>query len=165
MRRGLIALPLALMLMGCPPPESVSRQLAAIEADQAAKLAAAGERWRTLYEAGEWEELRTLYTDDAVLMTADQQKLVGADNIVAFLQRLSNAGATVQFRFAPEETAVESGLGFVTAKYRMDIAFSGRDPVVVAGRSFLVYKWTADGWKLWRDMDNFAPDVTPEDFE
>ena len=128
-------------------------------------LVDAGDRWKQLYEAGDWETLRGLYTDDAVLMSQGQPKLEGADTIVTFLQRLSQQGAKVSFQFAPEEAVIESGLGFVTAKYRMDIAFPGAEPVAVAGRSLLIYKWADGGWKLWRDIDNFAPDAKPEDFE
>ncbi len=128
-------------------------------------LVAAGEAWRQLYEAGNWSALRQLYTDDAVLMTQGQPKIEGADNIVTYLKRLSEMGASAQFQFAPEEAVIENGLGFVTANYKMDISFPGRDPVAVAGRSLLIYKWRDDQWKLWRDMDNLAPDVTPEGFE
>jgi len=60
---------------------------------------------------------------------------------------------------------IENGLGIVTANYRMDIALPGREPVVVAGRSLLIYKWRDGHWKLWRDMDNLASDVTPGIFE
>lgn len=128
-------------------------------------LVDAGEQWKQLYEAGDWEALRALYTEDAVLMSQGQPKLEGADTIVTFLQRLSQQGATVTFRFVPEEAVIDSGLGFVIARYRMDIVFPGAEPVAVAGRSMLVYKWQSGGWKLWRDIDNFAPDVTPESFE
>lgn len=127
-------------------------------------LVAAGETWLSHYEAGDWEGLRALYTDDAVLMTQGQEKIEGADNIVAFLQRLANMGASVTFQFKPEEALVENELGFVTALYRMDIAFPGRDPAVVTGRSLLIYKRVDGQWKLWRDIDNLAPDVTPESF-
>ncbi|MEM7688877.1 MAG: DUF4440 domain-containing protein [Pseudomonadota bacterium] len=130
-----------------------------------AALINAGERWKQLYEAGDWETLRSLYTDDAVLMSQGQPKLEGADTILTFLQRLSQQGATVTFQFAPEEAVIESGMGVVTAKYRMDIAFPGAEPAVVAGRSLLIYKWQDGAWKLWRDIDNFAPDVTPDNFE
>ncbi|QUL36955.1 DUF4440 domain-containing protein [Erythrobacter sp. JK5] len=163
MQRLLIPLA-ALALTACTTMEA---PLAATPTNEqsAEGLVEAGERWRVLYEAGEWETLRTLYTDDAVLMTQGQPKIEGADAILAFLQRLSQSGAEVSFRFEPEEALVENGLGFVTARYRMDIAFAGRDPVVVAGRSLLVYKWQDGMWKLWRDIDNLAPDATAEDFE
>ena len=127
-------------------------------------LVDAGEQWRKLYEAGDWTNLRTLYTDDAILMTQGQAKIEGADQIVTFLQRLPQAGASVSFKFEPEEALALYPLGFVTAKYRMDITFPGRDPVQVAGRSYLVYRWQDGSWRLWRDMDNLAPDATPEDF-
>ncbi|MEL6876470.1 MAG: DUF4440 domain-containing protein [Pseudomonadota bacterium] len=127
-------------------------------------LVAAGERWRALYEAGDWDALRQLYTDDAVLMTQGEDKIEGADNIVTFLQRVSKAGGTARFRFEPEEVVAAPPFGHVTATYRMDISFPGRAPVAVAGRSYLVYKWQDGEWKLWRDIDNLAPDVTPEGF-
>ena len=72
------------------------------EEKSAASLIEAGERWRVLYEAGDWASLRTLYADDAVLMSQGQPKLEGADTIVTFLQRLSQQGAKVAFQFAPE---------------------------------------------------------------
>ncbi len=168
MKRALAILPLSLLLMACPPSEKMVEQWAEMQKEQELQLAAVGERWRTLYQAQDWDALRTLYTDDAVLMTQGQQKIVGADNIISFLRRLPDAGATVQFQFENEE--VDAGgrytyvNGFVTAKYMMTITFPGQEPVQVAGRSFLVYKWVNGDWKLWRDMDNFAPDVTPDDF-
>lgn len=147
---------------------SCSREQAPAFADQGDRqtlLAAAGQRWQEAYEARDWAGLRRLYTDDAVLMTQGQPKIVGADKIVAFLQRIPNAEGSVQFRFANEEVTLDpAGYGTVTAKYRMDIAPPGRDPVVVAGRSLLIYRWQDGEWKLWRDIDNLAPDVTPADF-
>ncbi|MEQ8411710.1 MAG: nuclear transport factor 2 family protein [Erythrobacter sp.] len=154
----------ALALLSCASAEPPLSAAPTNELSPAG-LEEAGAYWQVLYEAGEWEELRTLYADDAVLMTQGQAKIEGADAILAFLQRLSNMGAEVAFRFQPEEAFVEGDRGFVTAKYRMDIAFPGKEPSVVVGRSFLVYKWRDGRWKLWRDIDNLAPDVTAEDFE
>lgn len=163
MNRLLCTLALLALALGTVTPASAETEI--VEEAASESLIDAGERWKQLYEAGDWEALRNLYTDDAVLMSQGQPKLEGADTIVTFLKRLSQQGATVTFQFAPEEAVIEGGLGFVTARYRMDIAFPGAEPVAVAGRSMLVYKWADDGWKLWRDIDNFAPDVTPDDFE
>ncbi|XUU61179.1 YybH family protein [Erythrobacter sp. HA6-11] len=155
-------------LSACTPSENTRQQWAAMAEDKSMQLSLEGERWRTLYQAGDWEALRALYTDDAVLMTQGQPKIEGADNIVAFLQRIPNAGGTVQFQFENEEVHTGEGpfpdFGFVTAKYMMTITFPGQEPVQVAGRSFLVYKWEGGEWKLWRDIDNLAPDASTEEF-
>lgn len=169
MKRALAILPLSLLLMACPPSEKMLQQWAAAQEEQEMQLAAVGERWKQAYHAQDWELLRSLYTDDAVLMTQGQPRIEGADNIVAFLQRIPNAGGTAQFQFENEEVSASSPYanpthGFVTAKYLMTITFPGQEPVAVAGRSYLVYKYELGEWKLWRDMDNFAPDVTPADF-
>ncbi len=135
-----------------------------IQGDQAASLAAQGDRWRALYEAKNWADLRALYADDAVLMTQGQPRIEGADAIIAFLRRVPDSGGTARFAFENEDISTAPGTGFVTAKYRMTITYPDRDPIIVAGRSFLVYKWQDGAWKLWRDIDNIAPDVTPQSF-
>jgi len=127
-----------------------------------ASLVAAGQRWQELYEAGNWKALRSLYADDAVLMTQASPKLAGADAIVQFLGRLGQAGGSALIDFAPEEATADGSFGFVTAKYRMDITLPGQPPSTVLGRSMLIYKWVDGQWLLWRDMDNLAPDATVE---
>ncbi len=126
----------------------------------AAGLVDAGARWKALYEAGDWDALRRLYADDAVLMTQGTPKLTGADAIIAHLRRVRDAGGSATIDFAPEEARAEGGHGFVTARYAMAINFPGKPPVSVAGRSMLVYKWKGGQWLLWRDIDNLAPDAT-----
>ncbi len=144
---------------------SCSREDAAGTPEQReASLAAQGERWLAFYQNRNWPALRALYADDAVLMTQGQERIVGADAIVAFLRRVADTGGTAQFVFENEDVSHGGDNGFVTAKYRMTIAYPGRDPITVTGRSFLVYKWQDGQWKLWRDMDNLAPDVTPDSF-
>lgn len=170
MKRLSLLLPLALLLPACT--QSAAPDDAALPGDDVSKdarqeqLANIGEVWRATYASGDWEALRALYADDAVLMTQGNEKIVGADNIIAFLRRLIDAGAKVEFQFMPEDVVANGDVGFFTAKYRMDITMpDAAAPTIVAGRSFLVYKWQDGSWKLWRDIDNFAPDATPEDFQ
>ena len=125
-----------------------------------ASLVAAGERWKALYEGGDWAALRQLYADDAVLMTQGAPKLAGADRIIAFLRRVSEAGGTAAIDFSPEEARAEGHHGFVTALYRMQVTMPGKPAVTATGRSMLVYKWVDGQWLLWRDIDNLAPDAT-----
>ncbi len=158
-------LPFAAVMLAAAWPVSVLAQTdpAVFEA-RADLLAAQGERWLELLNQGNWEALRELYTEDAVLMTHGQAKIEGADAIVTFLQRVPRAGGEVEFSFDNEEIMVDDEIGFVTAKYMMTMTLPGREPIVAAGRSFLVYRWEGDSWKLWRDIDNLAPDATPEAF-
>lgn len=150
----LAAAALALALAGCaaaPPPST-----------DAATIAAEGERWNAAYAAGDWTGLRALYADDAWLMTDKAPAAKGADAIVAYLRRSRERGATVRFRFEPEDIRVDRPYAFMVSKYWMTAQLGQREPIRTAGRSLLIYQWRDGGWKLWRDIDNTTPDVTPE---
>ncbi|WP_353198769.1 nuclear transport factor 2 family protein [Sandarakinorhabdus sp.] len=126
-----------------------------------------GDRWNAAYSAGDWTALRALYADDAWLMTNKAPVAKGADAIIAYLRRFSGRGAVVQFRFEPEDVMASRRFGVVVARYWMTSQLPGdAAPVRVAGRSMLIYKWQGSGrdggWKLWRDMDNMAPDIPAE---
>ncbi|MEE4154804.1 MAG: DUF4440 domain-containing protein [Erythrobacter sp.] len=154
----------ALMLAAAWPGAAIAQSEESVLDARVDLLSQQGERWLARLTAGDWEDLRALYAEDAVLMTHGQAKIEGADAIITFLQRVPRAGGTVEFAFANEEVEVEGKLGFVTAKYRMTMNLPGRDPITAAGRSFLVYKWDGAAWKLWRDIDNLAPDATHDAF-
>lgn len=130
--------------------------------DQKAELAAAGDNWNALYAAGDWVALRKLYTDDAWLMSDKAPAAKGADAIIAYLRRYRDMGASVTFRFQPEDIRVDGKLGTVIAKYWMTAQMPGRPQVRTAGRSLLIYRRVNGQWKLWRDMDNTTPDVGVE---
>lgn len=130
--------------------------------DQKAELAAAGDNWNRLYAAGDWAGLRALYTDDAWLMSDKAPAAKGADAIIAYLRRYRDMGASVTFRFEPEDIRVDGKLGTVVAKYWMTAQIPGRPLVRTAGRSLLIYRRIDGRWKLWRDMDNTTPDVAVE---
>ena len=155
---------LALLGSACSADERLSYASAATQTDRSALLDQAGAQWLEAYQKQDWQQLRSLYTDDAVLMTHGQPKIEGADNIIEFLQRIPDAGGTVRFRFTNEEAIADGDYGTVTAKYYMAIAFPGQDTMEVAGRSLLIYKWRNGQWLLWRDIDNQAPDATVADF-
>ncbi|OYQ30142.1 hypothetical protein CHU93_06740 [Sandarakinorhabdus cyanobacteriorum] len=122
-----------------------------------------GDRWNAAYSAGDWAALRALYADDAWLMTDKAPAAKGADAIIAYLRRFKDRGATVTFRFEPEDVQAKKPFGFVIARYWMTAQLpGGAPPIRTAGRSILIYKWQKGDWKLWRDMDNTTPDVTPQ---
>jgi uncharacterized protein (TIGR02246 family) len=130
--------------------------------DQKAEIAAQGDLWNAAYSAGDWAALRRLYTDDAWLMTDKAPAAKGADAIITYLRRFRDMGATVSFRFEPEDIAIEGKLGVLVAKYWMTAQLPGKPAIRSAGRSMLIYKRKGGRWLLWRDMDNTTPDVKVE---
>jgi uncharacterized protein (TIGR02246 family) len=130
-----------------------------IAKDQKAELVSAGDSWNALYAKNDWDGLRKLYTDDAWLMTDKAPAAKGADAIIAYLRRFRDMGATVTFRFEPEDVRVDGKTGTVVAKYWMTAQMPGRPEIRTAGRSLLIYRREGGKWKLWRDMDNTTPDV------
>ena len=130
--------------------------------DAKAIVAEQGERWNALYAAGDWAALRALYTDDAWLMTDNAPAAKGADAIIAYLRRYRDLGATVVFRFEPEDIYVERNMAIAISTYWMTAQMPGRPAVRTAGRSLLIYRKSGRSWLLWRDMDNRTPDVKVE---
>lgn len=152
MRRALFAIA-ALSLASAAP---------AAPRDDRAVIAAQGERWNALYAAGDWTALRALYADDAWLMTDKAPAAKGADAIIAYLRRYRDLGATVVFRFVPEDIRVDGRMAVAVSQYWMTAQMPGRPAVRTAGRSMLVYRREGGRWLLWRDMDNTTPDVKVE---
>lgn len=93
-------------------------------------------------------------------MTDKAPAAKSADAIIAYLRRYRDMGASVTFRFEPEDSRVDGKVGTVVAKYWMTAQIPGRPQVRSAGRSMLIYRWVDSQWKLWRDMDNTTPDVS-----
>jgi uncharacterized protein (TIGR02246 family) len=158
-RRFLSSFALAALLVagsGVPSTARTSR------VDDRAAVAALGERWNALYAAGDWTAMRGLYADDAWLMTDNAPAAKGAEAIIAYLRRYRDLGATVNFRFVPEDIRIDGRMATVVSKYWMTAQMPGRPEVRTAGRSMLVYRKTGGRWLLWRDMDNRTPDVIAE---
>lgn len=124
-----------------------------------AEVAAQADHWNAAYAAGNRAALRALYTDDAWLMTDKAPVAKGADAIVAYLRRFRDRGATVTFRFEPEDVEVERRMAVMVSKYWMNAQLPGKPAIRTAGRSILVYRRVGKRWLLWRDMDNTTPDV------
>ena len=122
-----------------------------------------GTLWSRLYEQGGVEEMRPLYEPDAWLMTEGQPAHKGVDAILAFLTRNKESGAKTSFAVDPEQIVIDGNRAFLISKYWMTITPPGKAAIEAAGRSMLVFKRHGRGWRIWRDMDNMAPDVRTED--
>ncbi|SIN59748.1 Ketosteroid isomerase homolog [Parasphingorhabdus marina DSM 22363] len=156
----------ALLIASLPAATPVAANHAAAEAMAADTrlIIDWGTAWKRHFEAGDTEKLRDMYEPDAVLMANGAPPKTGVDDILEFLGRNKKAGNQVTIDFANEDITIDGKYGYLTARYWMTITPPGARPINVMGRSFLVYKKGDDGrWRLWRDMDNQAPDVRAED--
>lgn len=123
-----------------------------------------GTKWQQLFQSGNVEQMRDMYEPDAVLMAHGALPQIGVDAILAFLGRNKAAGNKVTIDFANEDITIDGQRAYLTAKYWMTITLADGKVLDFKGRSFLVYKKSGNGlWRLWRDMDNQAPDVLAED--
>ncbi|WP_299329010.1 SgcJ/EcaC family oxidoreductase [Parasphingopyxis sp.] len=122
-------------------------------------------RWQALYEAGDFDAMVDLYTPDAILMTAGQPRRDGPEAILAPFRASYAAGWRSTIDFLEEELAIDGDRADLIAPFWMTIQppGEGAEPIEAMGRSWLTFQRGADGeWRLWRDMDNRAPDVTAE---
>ena len=134
---------------------SYQRDLAAVRAHST--------RWKALYEAGDFDTLETLYTSDAILMTAGAPRLDGPDEIVGRFRTSHAAGWRATIDFHEENLEVDGDRADLIALYWMTITPPEGDAIEAMGRSWLTFRRGIDGeWRLWRDMDNRAPDVTSD---
>lgn len=123
-----------------------------------------GSEWSRLYESGDVDAMRDLYEADAWLMTHGAPAKKGVDAILAYLKSAKASAGTVAFDISPEQVIIDGDYGFLISKYWMDIKPAKGSAVTQAGRSMLIYKKGADGkWRIWRDIDNQAPDVTEKE--
>lgn len=161
--RFTMAIALAAATIGNSGPALADHHAAATTSDTR-QIEQWGRDWKRLFEAGDTESLRAMYEPDAVLMSHGSEPHVGVDAILAFLGRNKAAGNRVTIDFANEDITIDGNRAYLTAKYWMTIALANGKVIDVMGRSFLVYKKSAEGrWRLWRDMDNQAPDVLAAD--
>ncbi len=151
------------MLALSPLPAESQPPMTATQADDVKHIIQWADDWKSHIEAGKIEQMRAMYEPDAILMAHRALPQKGVDAILGFLGRNKSQGNQVTIDFANEEIIVEGKRAYLTAKYWMTITPKNSDSIDVKGRSFLVFKKGLDGkWRLWRDIDNFAPDVTAD---
>jgi uncharacterized protein (TIGR02246 family) len=153
-------LAVALMLLGFASPA------AAIDSPDAAALRAHGETWARLYSAGDVDGMADLYEADAWLMTAGVPLLRGRDAILDYFRGRVALPVDARWAFREEDLSIDGDTGTLVSQYWLTVTpKAGGAARSFAGRSLLVYKRGEDGrWRIWRDMDNAAPDVpaTPD---
>jgi uncharacterized protein (TIGR02246 family) len=134
---------------------------AAIDAPDAAQIRAAGDSWARLYSAGDVDAMADLYEPDAWLMTSGTPLLRGRAAILDHFRGHTIQPVETNWTFREESLDIVGDVGTLVAQYWLTVTpRDGGNSRTFSGRSLLVYRRGADGrWRIWRDMDNRAPDV------
>lgn len=120
-------------------------------------------KWRSAYEAGNFELMRDLYEPDAWLMTRHQPARKGVDEILAYFKASRESGGRAAITFEYEDKAIDGDIAVNVAKWWLETPQAVGEAVRDSGRSVVIFKRGDDGvWRLWRDIDNHTPDVTFE---
>jgi uncharacterized protein (TIGR02246 family) len=118
------------------------------------------DQWRAAYAKGDLDGLSDLYEEDAWLLSRDRLPRKGREAILAHFAGMKERGVRADIAFDYESVVIEDDLAVMVAKWWLVAETDGAPPTRDAGRSLVVLKRSAEGWRVWRDMDNHAPDVT-----
>jgi len=101
---------LCLTIAGCSgQPEQDNRSLAEFSL-----------KWRTAYEAGDFDSMRDLYEPDAWLMTRHQLARKGVDEILSYFKASRAAGGKATITFDYEDEVIEGDMAVKVAKWWLD---------------------------------------------
>lgn len=120
------------------------------------EIAEANEQLMAAVRAGDPDRAAALYTEDGQVLAPNQETLSGRDAIAGFFRATAEMGVRELVLETAEldllgETIVEIG------GYRL---LDAGAQAVDAGKYLVVWKHTADGWRLHRDIinSNLPPD-------
>lgn len=125
-----------------------------------AAIKAIAETWLTAYNAGDVETLRTLYTEDAILMPRSRGAYRGVEEIMGFFAG-GAAAYTIGVIDRVEEITVRGDTAWTIGRFWLDGVPKGEAPPFKdAGRYFILFvRDDTDGWKIHRDIDQHTPDA------
>ncbi len=156
-----ISLILIIILSGCIGCASVTTAQ-----NETEKVKAAAEQWKAFYEAGDYEGLMTLYTDNPRVYLHGQPAIIGMQAVRDFFKP-SVGKAESKFMLDYEVIEVDGNTATLVSKYWLTVATDNPEiPYRDEGRSLLIYKKNSDGnWKIAFDIDQATPDVSWPDEE
>ena len=129
-------------------------------ADYAA-LEAIAEKWFAAYGVGDAAAVADIYDVDTRIMSEGDVSHTGNAGLRTRLEKAFAEGTTV-FTSELEEIEVRSEVAFIVGLYAAkSTKKADQTSKVYGGRFFILLHQTDQGWKVWRDIDNFTPDADP----
>jgi len=154
-RRGIAATVLAaLLLAGCGGDKPVAVDKAADEAAIRQLLADVGRH----FDAGDYEAMLALYTDDVVVTAPGTPDTIGKAAWRKGIETTLPQGVKMKLRFDTQEIEIGGDLAYERGTFVVEVLDAAGAPQPVAGgRHIHMFKRQADGsWKGWRLMENSA---------
>jgi uncharacterized protein (TIGR02246 family) len=94
------------------------------------------------------------YTEDAVLLPPNSEKIQGRKAIEESIRRMLSRPGARDMEFTYDEMFECGETATLVGGYVLRIYLTGQAPFVENGKYVCVWKRTADGWKLHRDIYN-----------
>ncbi|MFB3779590.1 MAG: SgcJ/EcaC family oxidoreductase [Bryobacteraceae bacterium] len=146
------ALTSMMTLAGCqtaPQPEPKSDTAADIRA-----IGALRDKVSAAYNSGDANALAAAYTDDVIVMNANQPAVEGKQAVRAMFETLFKENA-VKLVITPLETQVAGDWAYDRGNYALTITPKSGKRIEESGKYLVICKRQPDGsWKLSRDIGN-----------
>jgi ketosteroid isomerase-like protein len=123
---------------------------------EATRIAAAGQRFLSLFALNDAAKIAACYTDDAEILSANMSPIRGRAAIESVFKFTNRPGHTLEF-----QTAELDVLGAKAIEIGSYVRRLGDGSTFSRGRYIVIWKRVGDEWKIHRDMFASQPGVRP----
>jgi len=113
-------------------------------------------RWVEGLRQGDVAAVNALYTEDAIQLPPNKEIIRGREKIKEF----HSEGIQMGFEDAVltgRELSVNGDIAYEIGNYTEKFHPKGKEFIEVKGKYLVIYKKTADGWKIHREIWNILP--------
>ncbi|HYV99394.1 MAG TPA: nuclear transport factor 2 family protein [Gemmatimonadaceae bacterium] len=130
-------------------------------ADTAA-IATVRNNYMAAFKAGDAAKMASLYTSDAIGMTAGQPSTTDAQGLQAGSKGMLDMMSGQEMVLTPTKTEVSGDMAYDAGTYHLTANMKGGGAMTEDGRYLVVLKRQTDGsWKLAADMNNLPTQPAP----
>ncbi len=156
-----------LLVLGaaCGPSEPmVQREPNPLSVEDVTGVEALSEAFHSAYVAQDWEALKALYTEDAVVLPPNAPEVVGRDNIQQYFAS-GLPGTTIEIETVEIDGFAD--LAYIRGTFVSTTSAAEEGESVIATGKFLeIRRKQADGsWLISRDMFNSSDPILVEESE
>lgn len=154
-----LAVATTLLSVACQPADQASAQLTPEETEA---IRAVSDAFEAAANAGDWDSVAALYTEDAILMPPNAPAVTGPS---AIRDHFASFPPINSFELQVEEIVGRGDLAYVRGSYSLELAPAGApEPIQDTGKFIEIRRRQPDGsWPLARDIFNSSqPAPAPE---